>query len=106
MDERHAYWLAALIDGEGSIVIRNRKGRQRPFVCVSIAQNDRRLLDQALEYLECGVIYGGHGPRKAGHQLQIYRQADVRRILTILAPLLVLKGDKAMEALATLPDAG
>src|SRR3954451_16898192 len=39
MDERHAYWLAALIDGEGSIIISRRQGRSRLFACITIAQN-------------------------------------------------------------------
>lgn len=102
MDNRHAYWLAALIDGEGSIYLRTRPGRSRPVVCVAIAQNDRRLLDRAQEYVGCGHIYGNIGPRRNGHQLQINRRDDVLRILKVVAPLLVLKADKARDAIAAL----
>ncbi len=105
MDERYAYWLAALIDGEGSIITRWRKGRGRPSIVIVIAQNDRRLLDRAIEFAECGTVYQGQGPRKNGCQLQIFRQDDVRRILTAVAPLLVLKAEKAQAALAALPTA-
>lgn len=102
MDERHAYWLAALVDGEGSIVTRQRIGRRNPQVCLSIAQNDRRLLERAQEYLDCGYIYEGQGPRKLGCQLQVNRRADVVRALTVIAPLLIIKQDKAYAALALL----
>lgn len=102
MDERHAYWLAALIDGEGSIIVRKRSGRSGKFVCITIAQNDRRLLDRAAEYAGCGAVYGNQGPRRNGHQLQIFRQADVRRILEQVGPLLVLKAERAAEALSVL----
>jgi hypothetical protein len=102
MDECHAYWLAALIDGEGSIIIRRRKGRSRLFVCITIAQNDRRLLDRAIEYAGCGTVYGNIGRKRNGHQLQIFRQADVRRILEDVAPFLVLKRERAFRGLEVL----
>jgi hypothetical protein len=102
MDERHAYWLAALIDGEGSIIIRTKPGRNRPFICITIAQNDRRLLDRAVEWVGCGAIYAGQGPRKNGHQMQIFRRADVERILLAVEPHLIVKRDRAQAALAAL----
>lgn len=68
-------------------------------MCIAVAQNDRRLLDRAVEYTGCGAIYGSHGPRRKGHQLQIFRQADVLRILMAIEPFLVLKQDKAREAI-------
>ncbi len=102
MDERHAYWLAALIDGEGSIYIRTRPGRTKPIVCLSVAQNDRRLLDRAAEFAGCGRIYGNIGPLHNGHQLQINRRDDVIRVLIAVLPMLVLKADKARAALLAL----
>jgi hypothetical protein len=102
VDERHAYWLAALIDGEGSIINRHRKGRTLPFVYIVVAQNDRRLLDHAVELAGCGQVYTGQGPRKTGCQLHIFRQADVIRVLTAVEPLLVLKREKAQAALLAL----
>lgn len=102
MDERYAYWLAALVDGEGSIITRERATRPRPVIVLTIAQNDRRLLERATEYLGCGRIYGDIGPRKTGHQLQINKVADLRRVLTAIEPHLVLKQEKARDALAVL----
>jgi hypothetical protein len=102
MLKHEAYWLAALIDGEGSIIVRWPKDRVRPKVWITIAQNDRRLLDKAVEYMDCGAIYEGIGPCRKGHQLQVFRQADVLRILKEIQSILVLKGDKAAHAIDVL----
>jgi hypothetical protein len=56
MDERHAYRWAALIDGEGSIIVRARSKSKRKYVTIVVSQNDRRLLDRAVEYAHCGAI--------------------------------------------------
>lgn len=101
MELHKAYWLAALIDGEGSIIVR-RKGPARLTVTITIGQNDRRLLERAVEYARCGAIYANIGPRQVGHQLQIFRQVDVARLLTILRPILVLKSERAEFGLRVL----
>lgn len=102
MDERHAYWLAALIDGEGSIHLRKPSPGRRPRVCISIAQNDRRLLERAQKYMGCGRIYENIGPLRNGCQLQVNRRQDVLMILVEVIPMLVIKQDKAFAALAFL----
>ena len=99
MRVEHAYWLAALIDGEGCISIRDRRRpSERLDVSVVIAQNDVRLLEVARDRASAGRIY----THKQGSVLRIERAVDVQRILEDVAPLLIVKHQRAVAALAVL----
>jgi hypothetical protein len=99
----HAYWLAALIDGEGSIAIRDRRRPSgRLDVAVVIAQNDVRLLEVARDRAEAGRIY----KHVRSHVLRIERAEDVSRVLGEVTPMLIVKRDRAENALAVLDRQG
>ena len=100
MKTEHAYWMAAAIDGEGSILIRNRgrgrAGLPRFQVHLVLANQSDRFLEFARTICGCGRVYLGNRAK----QLRIERRADAVRILKAIEPYLVIKGSKAREAIA------
>lgn len=93
----HRHWVAAFLDGEGSIIRRDRPGRRPTFVIV-FANNHLPLLEHARELCGSGRIYSS----KRAYQLRIERVGDVHRILKEVEPVLILKREKAQMALETL----
>lgn len=102
----HASWLAAAVDGEGSVILRNRgrgKARAPRFQAhVVIVNNHRGFLEFAQKVAKAGNIYEGAGRRKANWQLRIERRDDVLRVLEAIEPYLIIKKDKARAAMDTM----
>lgn len=102
MKVEYAYWMAAAIDGEGSILIRDR-GRSKARtprwqVHLVLANQDLRFLEFAAAICGCGKIYDG----KRAKQLRIETAADACRVLREIEPYLLIKRDRANEALRTM----
>jgi len=108
-----AAWLAALIDGEGSVMLNRRTysgnspaTRQpsgpiyRPVVVVA-STTDYRLMDAIREKLTCGQVYqhraGGdaRAPRKRSQWTYRLNVGQIREALPPIRPWLVLKGEQA-----------
>lgn len=98
MELEHRTWLAALIDGEGSIIDRVRPGRSFAVVVV-IANNNGPLLLAAQERAGAGRIYRS---KRDTLQLRIERRMDVIRVLSEVEPHLIVKRDRARLALSRL----
>jgi hypothetical protein len=96
-----AYWMAAAVDGEGSVSLRNRgrnrAGVPRYQVHLVLANNDERFLRFAQDACRCGRIYG-----RRAKQLRIERREDVLRVLKAILPYLLIKADKARSCISAL----
>lgn len=94
-----AAWLAALIDGEGSVMlIDRRKQRARQFrAVVSVANTDPRLA-KALA-IKTGIdrvyIHKAPGPRNRQQYTWRMNAQEIRKWLPILIPWLILKKKQA-----------
>lgn len=96
MTEPEAAWLAALVDGEGSIV----RHREKPNVFrLSIANNCVPLLEKVVVVAGVGKVYKKTKPMKANHA-QGYWWAcygeSARALLRQMIPWLIVKRAKAL----------
>jgi len=109
MTKENLVWLAALIDGEGSVMLNTHAGRAgktrsgaylRPSVIVS--NNDRRLMDALIERTGVSRVYAHRRQttESGKHPCYTWRLAsdDIRRLGPKLLPHLVLKREQ-MELL-------
>lgn len=100
-------WLAALIDGEGSIYISKHMGprgypRYRPVVVIA-ANTDYRLMEAIRSVMREGQIYehrvsntrGSYNPRKKQQWTYRLNIEQIDRWLPKIRPYLVLKGEQA-----------
>lgn len=89
-------WLAAAIDGEGSICIGKNK-------CILLVNTVEDFVVNAKEMCGgCGTISSREPAKK--HYKILYRwtvtgRSDLRKILTAILPYLIIKVDKAKELL-------
>lgn len=103
-------WLAAIIDGEGSIMLTRRKEggdtykKVRPVV--SVSNTDVRLMDALKERTGTGSVYLHRRAPKENQKRDGYtwrlNASDQRIWIPRIRPFLVLKGEQAdllMEAL-------
>jgi predicted ATPase len=103
MEPTAAYWLAALMDGEGSIMIRDRHRKSGRLNVVAVfANNDRALLEQAQRWAG-GSIYRAN---KRCWQLQVFRTDEVGALLKAIEPILITKRERAQRALVVLEGQG
>ena len=96
MQKHYKYWLAAAIDGEGSIYIHKPKPKsRRQRVTIAITNNNEEWLKAGQSMCKMGIIF----PCNGAFQLRIERDADVLHILKELNPLLIVKRAKAKQAI-------
>jgi hypothetical protein len=112
MEPTTAAWLAALIDGEGSVMLTARRGGQtvapknwRPVV--SVYNTDLRLMDALKERTGGGVVYTHTRQEQENHKKTAYswrmRVSEIKTWLPELLPWLVCKREQSellLEALA------
>jgi hypothetical protein len=119
MLDTDAAWLAAAIDGEGSIVTQARTtqflGERRQFH-ISVYNTSRPFVDHAATLLGGGVSTRqlalaqaaarargiGLHPRKQYFWTTATARADVERVLLAVRPFLIIKAEKADAVLAWL----
>jgi hypothetical protein len=93
-------YIAGFFDGEGCIIL-NRQ-RKLPHhtpgyhLQVSLAQKNRRILDQVVEFFGSGVVYG---PRKTGVHYACWSGGPAEKVLRELLPYLICKKEEAEIAL-------
>lgn len=97
-------YIAGIIDGEGCIT----KSVAKQHWCVSVYQSDKRLIDWLLKF-------GGYSGTRDANKAALYARGirtnsdlyywnlanarDVRRLLRALLPYLLLKRDRALQAI-------
>lgn len=92
-------YIAGMIDGEGSILVYQR------WVTVTVANTDRPLMDWLAA--RGGRIAVRHKPGNGNHRRQVYswdvsKKLDVLNLLQQVLPYLIVKRDKAEQAIAFL----
>jgi hypothetical protein len=99
LDGERLGYIAALIDGEGSVKVQkadSRSGQQ--LACVEITQTDRRLTDWLLE-IGGRVKLEPRRKKNPKHQdlwrWQLRKEAEVYDLLRSVRPLLLVKGEDA-----------
>lgn len=112
MNDVTCAWLAALIDGEGSIMLNKRtysvNARVHPKQpiyrpVVVIANTDYRLMEALMERTGINRVYEhkvshtskSHNPRKRRQWTWRMVVGDIRVVLPWVRPFLVLKGEQA-----------
>lgn len=99
-DTGHLGYLAGLVDGEGSIVFDKRRRRS---IKVQIVNTDASLI-KALSRLGGSVFW--HQRRNRQHrplgEWRVGRAVDCLALLTAIEPYLIIKRDRAREAISLL----
>lgn len=100
MDEKWKTYLAALIDGEGSICVESDKRRVTCRPRVTIANNCEELLRFAQKLINGSYVYHIFSTEKGNlYQLNLCRSKCVMELLEEILPYLIVKRRKAEEAL-------
>lgn len=97
MKVEHQHWLAAAIDGEGCIIIRKRGSRFQAHLV--IANNHLGFLRHAQELMGAGKIYHSNNNT---YQVRVEQRDQVLRVLGDILPYLIVKKERAQEAIATM----
>jgi hypothetical protein len=105
--EQLAY-LAGLVDGDGSINIKTIRGNQ--YAHVMVFNNQASVMEWLVQVF--GGIWVHHQPKKyihpgaktthspvSGNSWEMNKQADVEWLLRHLMPFLVIKRERALQAL-------
>ncbi len=105
MSETEKSWLAAVIDGEGSIGTTCRRGKTYPRL--EVCNTDFRFIERCFEITGVGTIYEQkHGPSEIPHRKTLYRwRASSQNVVEIAAQVmdyLVIKKEKANAAIQAL----
>lgn len=65
--EANIAWAAGFFDGEGSTILgRQRPGKGKPFIRISISQKEREALDKFRNAMRVGKVYGPYGRADQG----------------------------------------
>lgn len=91
-------YMAGLMDGEGSIMV--RRVRNAPAVFIRVSMTDERAIRWLAGFGGAVTEYLPDPPRKRVFTWQVFRQADIAALLPVLLPHLIVKRAKAEEALA------
>jgi hypothetical protein len=99
-------WLAALIDGEGAIMMTRRQSKREASltnvhhrIVVSVYNTDRRLMDALVERTGIDRVYTHTRTPKENHKKTAYSwrmtSRDIREIMPQVLPWLVCKREQA-----------
>ena len=95
-------YIAGILDGEGSVTIVRQKRRMQPNVTISIASTTTELHEWF-----CSTLGGKSFERKINHlgtkpvwYWQITAMRDVQALLKAILPYMIIKREKATEALS------
>ncbi|MFD0509375.1 DNA methyltransferase [Streptomyces chiangmaiensis] len=108
MSDVDAAWLAALVDGEGTITIgRDRRSAKNPKhqdvyqVTISVANTSRPLLEKARRVMNCGsdLAKNNHGINRPVYSIQVSGE-QACTIIRAIRPWLIDKETQAGIALA------
>lgn len=108
LNEVQAAWLAALIDGEGTIGIYRMRSPTRTSgylyrACVQVANTNRKLLARMAELVPSGVHVGDARQPLANHRVcyrATVRSRFIAPLLRAIRPALVAKVEQADTVLA------
>jgi intein/homing endonuclease len=101
-------YIAGFIDGEGHISYRPVPRSDYRIVVLGITQKRKAVLELIQRWLNLpkGLTVRGRGTKIECHALQITAQNQVLKILKMLYPLLIVKQEKAKEAILYLESKG
>lgn len=107
LNDVQATWLAAMIDGEGTIGIYRiaSRGRSSGFIyraAIAVANTDRRLVERVADLVSAGICIADKRIRDR-HKPLYHAQVKSRFIVPLLEairPHLVIKGQQADNVLA------
>jgi hypothetical protein len=89
-------YLAGLIDGEGCIKL---YPQMNPPCQITIANNNKKVLDWVKDKLDCGNVYIHKLPPERKHKTQyqwrVASREQIKKILKAIKPYLIIKDDQA-----------
>lgn len=92
-------WLSGLIDGEGSLVLREKKEGNTLKPSITISNNSKELMEKLKTVMPFGKIYEDSREDKDNwsktYQFKIWKQKDIKRLLEQIKDNLVIKNKKA-----------
>jgi hypothetical protein len=94
-------YIAGIIDGEGSIVLRHRKSGTREkdiYPSVMVYNNSKELMDWLVASIGGTYRLSDKRGREPGYTWQITAAKDVFTFLNFIIPHLLIKHQKAVEA--------
>lgn len=104
--ERSLEWAAGLFEGEGTIIIRKARLKNREksdTIDVQLSSIDYDVLSEFCRIIQVGKIYGPYGPyqpnRKPFWKWSVYGENAIRVLKDLEPFLLSRRRDKAIEAL-------
>ncbi len=102
MSAEECAWLAGLFDGEGHIGIGRQLSQRSRGVKIQITNTNRELLEEVQRVTGVGYIttrYRESEKHRPTHDWYTSGR-NARRILDVISPRLIVKRDKAREAIA------
>lgn len=99
-----ASWLAATIDGEGSIGLYKRGGSGRTVI-IQMANTDKAFVQHMRDVIGCGstirrvVFQASHKGRKPMYKFSLEGSGRVKQVLEQILPFLIIKKVKAKSIL-------
>lgn len=91
-------WLAAMVDGEGSLIMTERSDGSTHSPKIRVTSTSRDLIDRLHDLVPNGKIYenGSTGENHSqAYQFAIQRYDDIEWVLEEIGPLLIEKQEKA-----------
>lgn len=104
-----AVWLAAMLDGEGSVGLYDY-GREGRRVQIQMANTDKKLVDEFKNIIGCGStvfrtnIHKTHKGRKIMYQYMLKGSNRCYWVLKQVIPFLISKRNKASDIIAQLEE--
>lgn len=101
-------WLAAAVDGEGSIGIYNGGGNQGRYAQIQVSNTDVRFVDRFKEIIGCGSsvmrtnFHKAHKGRKPIFHYALKGSSRCYWVLKQIEPYLIIKRDKALKIIEEL----
>lgn len=102
MKTHEIYWLAGILDGEGSFTIdfRNERSKKYPSIRVNVGMTDEDTIFKLQEITGVGYISSSFLPSgKEIYQWQIAKQQDVAALIMTIYPLMSKRRKQRIEEL-------